>query len=412
MVIDASKYVARALVLDTIPDFRVGYVYIVRDARGVLHSFSKPVQRPKSAMAAALYYVLVNGAAQLAVWTRLRGRSIKVRYEDLVAEPGRELERIGRFLGLDMSGVIASIAAGEPLDIGHMVSGNRIRTNGVIKVGSTTSGAACRWCAGSAITWPACPFSSSTVTGRDRGRCHGWCEDPHAVFRPGALSHASRRHHELFGHELIGRGHEIDFVMQAASPAVPPGPTPWNGRTVGSVPRGRVGGSWAGSGISGRRSRTSSAACARLAGDRYDAIQVRDKFLIAAWIALTARGRGQKFLLALVPGARGAVAAGPGRDCALSLAHGHSRWLLLAAAVPLDPAALRPCFRPERAHAAGCRGMRHSNAEDDRRSDGDRCWRRRTLLCLRASSPAGQRQAVPSCSVTSAQWSCGDSCRY
>ncbi|MFO1378445.1 MAG: sulfotransferase [Steroidobacteraceae bacterium] len=135
MVIDASKYVARALVLDTIPDFRVGYVYIVRDARGVLHSFSKPVQRPKSAMAAALYYVLVNGAAQLAVWTRLRGRSIKVRYEDLVAEPGRELERIGRFLGLDMSGVIASIAAGEPLDIGHMVSGNRIRTNGVIKVG-------------------------------------------------------------------------------------------------------------------------------------------------------------------------------------------------------------------------------------------------------------------------------------
>ena len=29
----------------------------------------------------------------------------------------------------------ASIAAGEPLDIGHMVSGNRIRTNGVIKVG-------------------------------------------------------------------------------------------------------------------------------------------------------------------------------------------------------------------------------------------------------------------------------------
>ena len=135
MVIDASKYVARALVLDKIADFRVGYVYIVRDARGVLHSFSKPVQRPKSAMAAALYYVLVNGVAQLAVWTRLRGRAIKVRYEDLVAEPARELERIGRFLGLDMSGVIASIAAGEPLDIGHMVSGNRIRTNGVIKIG-------------------------------------------------------------------------------------------------------------------------------------------------------------------------------------------------------------------------------------------------------------------------------------
>lgn len=135
MIIDASKYVARALVLGSIPDFRVGYVYIVRDARGVLHSFSKPVQRPKSALSAALYYVLVNGAAQLAVWTRLRGRAVKVRYEDLVADPARELERIGRFLGLDMSGVIASIEAGQALDIGHMVSGNRIRTKGVIKVG-------------------------------------------------------------------------------------------------------------------------------------------------------------------------------------------------------------------------------------------------------------------------------------
>lgn len=100
---------------------------------------------------------------------------------------------------------------------------------------------------------------------------------------------------ELFGRELIGRGHEIDFVMQAASAAVPPGPTPWNGRTV-----------WVGPAREGRgvlsRFRHHWAAvvhefcCLRTAHkNRYDAIQVRDKFLIAAWIALTARRRGQKF---------------------------------------------------------------------------------------------------------------------
>lgn len=138
IVVDASKYVARAIALASIPGVRVAFVYVVRDARGVLYSFSKPVQRPKSTFAAATYYMLVNGVAQLAIWTRLRSRSIKVRYEDLVANPDRELARIGSFLGLDMSSVVARIDSGDALAIGHMVSGNRIRTHGGIKVGLDT----------------------------------------------------------------------------------------------------------------------------------------------------------------------------------------------------------------------------------------------------------------------------------
>lgn len=100
---------------------------------------------------------------------------------------------------------------------------------------------------------------------------------------------------ELFGRELLGRGHQIDFVMAAASAATPAGPAPWNGRTiyVGVTPVGR--------GLSGRFRRQWAAVvhdfrCLRLARrDRYDAIQVRDKFLIAACAALVARGRGLKF---------------------------------------------------------------------------------------------------------------------
>ncbi|MFO1378446.1 MAG: glycosyltransferase family 4 protein [Steroidobacteraceae bacterium] len=100
---------------------------------------------------------------------------------------------------------------------------------------------------------------------------------------------------ELFGRELIGRGHEIDFVMQAASTAVTPGPTSWNGRTVW------VGAARGGTGLVSRlRHQWAAVAhdfrCLSMARrDRYDAIQVRDKFLIAAWVALTARRRGQKF---------------------------------------------------------------------------------------------------------------------
>ena len=100
---------------------------------------------------------------------------------------------------------------------------------------------------------------------------------------------------ELFGRELIGRGHEIDFVMQAASVAVPPGPRSWCGRTIW------VGAAREGSGLLSRlRHQWGAVAhdfrCLRMARrDRYDAIQVRDKFLIAAWTALVARRRGQKF---------------------------------------------------------------------------------------------------------------------
>ena len=36
----------------------------------------------------------------------------------------------------------------------------------------------------------------------------------------------------LFGEELLGRGHEIDFVMQAALDSDPVGALCWHGRTV------------------------------------------------------------------------------------------------------------------------------------------------------------------------------------
>jgi glycosyltransferase involved in cell wall biosynthesis len=98
----------------------------------------------------------------------------------------------------------------------------------------------------------------------------------------------------LFGRELLGRGHEIDFVMQAGSTAVNPGPHPWNGRTVfvGRAP---------GRGLIGRVSKHLLTFWHDLrmlvyaSRDKYDAIQFRDKFFIAAIGILFARFRGQKF---------------------------------------------------------------------------------------------------------------------
>lgn len=131
-IVDESKYVARALSLARLEGQRFRFIYLVRDGRGVLHSFGKNVQEPRSMLNAALYYVCVNAAAQLAVWTRLRGRAIKVRYEDLIRQPQHELARIGDFLGVDMASVIDRVSASDPIAVGHLVSGNRIRSQGAL----------------------------------------------------------------------------------------------------------------------------------------------------------------------------------------------------------------------------------------------------------------------------------------
>jgi glycosyltransferase involved in cell wall biosynthesis len=99
----------------------------------------------------------------------------------------------------------------------------------------------------------------------------------------------------LFGHELIGRGHAIDLVMQAETSATAAGPHAWYGRTV------YVGKTAAGSGLLGRLATdwlglSHDIACLRRAGpEAYDAIQVRDKFFIAVLALLVARLRGLKF---------------------------------------------------------------------------------------------------------------------
>jgi glycosyltransferase involved in cell wall biosynthesis len=98
----------------------------------------------------------------------------------------------------------------------------------------------------------------------------------------------------LFGRELIGRGHAIDFVMQADSTKVTPGPHGWLGRTV------FVGPTAAGSVLS-RFTKHALALwndlkCLRLARpEQYDALQVRDKFVFAAIALWFAHRRGLKF---------------------------------------------------------------------------------------------------------------------
>ena len=97
----------------------------------------------------------------------------------------------------------------------------------------------------------------------------------------------------LFGRELIGRGHEIDLVMESPDASIAAGEYPWYGRKVFvGRPSGR--------GLWGRLTRHPRVflhdlrMLLRPATRAYGALQFRDKFLIAAIGVLVARRRRQK----------------------------------------------------------------------------------------------------------------------
>jgi glycosyltransferase involved in cell wall biosynthesis len=99
----------------------------------------------------------------------------------------------------------------------------------------------------------------------------------------------------LFGRELLARGHQIDLVMQAGRDDEATGPHPWHGRTVW------VGATDSRDGFFHRARRQGLGllhdfrSLRLLRAHSYEVVQVRDKFVIAAALALASRRRGFKF---------------------------------------------------------------------------------------------------------------------
>jgi hypothetical protein len=55
------------------------------------------------------------------------GRVLRVRYEDLRDHPAEELQRIGTFLGIDVTPVLERLLAEDPLSPHHLIGGNDVR---------------------------------------------------------------------------------------------------------------------------------------------------------------------------------------------------------------------------------------------------------------------------------------------
>ncbi len=134
VVVDSSKLPVYANLLTAVPDIDLRVVHLIRDPRAAAHSWSSRktlgdgakrshMQQIGPLKSAALWDVWNTAAA--ALLDRGQGTYLRLRYEDLVAEPVRAMRRILRLVGMEED---APIPWGEDGDVrlgpNHSVAGN------------------------------------------------------------------------------------------------------------------------------------------------------------------------------------------------------------------------------------------------------------------------------------------------
>ena len=132
VVVDSSKGPHDAYVISRFTELDLFVIHLVRDPRGVAYSWSRRSWNPdkpagyfeqRRASEVALRWVARNAITEILLARRLGPRYMRVRYEDLVADPDETIGRIqaacaARKLPLPFSGDVISFGRN------HNVSGN------------------------------------------------------------------------------------------------------------------------------------------------------------------------------------------------------------------------------------------------------------------------------------------------
>ena len=105
VVLDSSKMPGRAFALAALPSVELYVIHLVRDGRAVVWSMMRPFKRDlkkglqkeleaKPLVYTALRWMVVNVAAQLLCWKLGARRSVRIRYEDFVADPDKTVKQV------------------------------------------------------------------------------------------------------------------------------------------------------------------------------------------------------------------------------------------------------------------------------------------------------------------------------
>ncbi len=136
-IVDSSKYPPYGIALRALGDFDLRTVHLVRDSRATAHSVARQrdpsregrarYQYSRGAGIVAVNWLALNALTE-AAWASRR-RYLRLRYEDLAADPARHTRRVLEFAGVD--GATPAPGAGGAFDLGvqHTLAGNPMRMN-------------------------------------------------------------------------------------------------------------------------------------------------------------------------------------------------------------------------------------------------------------------------------------------
>jgi hypothetical protein len=136
VIVDTSKHATQAAVVSILPGVDVRFVHLVRDPRATAYSWQRvkpdPGQGPEGRLwrrptgASARAWILSNLAGDL-VRRRHGDRSLLLRYEDFVADPGESLDAILSLLGVGPHRLPLLDQRTAEIRQGHSISGNPSR---------------------------------------------------------------------------------------------------------------------------------------------------------------------------------------------------------------------------------------------------------------------------------------------
>ncbi|HEU5316351.1 MAG TPA: sulfotransferase, partial [Chloroflexota bacterium] len=137
-IVDGSKIPSYGVGLSTLAGVDLYVLHLVRDSRAVTNSWARKRDRNRDEGVADSRRVrLLDVAREGIAWTRwnlmieslLRPRAsyLRMRYEDFAARPQEAVDRVGRFIGEDMSGI--RLRGGNVVHLAdeHAADGNRMR---------------------------------------------------------------------------------------------------------------------------------------------------------------------------------------------------------------------------------------------------------------------------------------------
>lgn len=139
VVVDSSKHPSLAFCLQRGADIDLRAVHLVRDPRGVAHSWTKTVERPEASTTEGRFMARCRPALLSALWDAynvafhvlsVRGTPVlHLRFEDFLRDPRRSLERVARFAGVSLEEGDLEFVAGRTARLGaaHTVAGNPVR---------------------------------------------------------------------------------------------------------------------------------------------------------------------------------------------------------------------------------------------------------------------------------------------